>query len=192
MQFLDDDKRYMPRPIGRRTFLIGVGAAAVVLTWAYFRKDAPVHAEAASAGLPKTVKIVEFTDAGERKETVTSLFPESLRAKTNGGNGFHRLRLRLRATPALNARTPMKTRTTARKVYFAVFAAIPLCSTRVRSSNPGRVGPASGRLLRRKMFWRPRTPVLGCFARRFPAVCVTHISVMYSMMGRVPRGCAIA
>jgi peptide-methionine (R)-S-oxide reductase len=71
MRLLDEDKNYMPRPIGRRTFLIGVGTAAIALTWIYFRKDAPVHAEAESADLPKTVKIVEFTDAGERKETVT-------------------------------------------------------------------------------------------------------------------------
>jgi peptide-methionine (R)-S-oxide reductase len=71
MQLLEEDKNYMPRPIGRRTFLIGVGTAAVALTWAYFRIDAPVHAEAESTGLPKTVKIVEFTDAGERKNTVT-------------------------------------------------------------------------------------------------------------------------
>lgn len=71
MKLLDEDKEYMPRPIGRRTFLVGVGAGAVALTWAYFRMNGPVHAEAASAGGPKEVKIVVFTDAGERKETVT-------------------------------------------------------------------------------------------------------------------------
>jgi peptide-methionine (R)-S-oxide reductase len=71
MRLLDEKKNHIPRPIGRRTFLIGVGAAATSLTWTYFRKDAPVHAQAESAGLPKTVKIVEFTDAGERKDTVT-------------------------------------------------------------------------------------------------------------------------
>jgi peptide-methionine (R)-S-oxide reductase len=71
MKFLDEDKEYMPRPIGRRTFLVGVGAGAVALTWAYFGMNGPAHAEAASAGLPREVKIVIFTDAGERKETVT-------------------------------------------------------------------------------------------------------------------------
>src|SRR5271163_1702370 len=67
----DTDHDLTPSRIGRRTFLIGAGAAAVGLTWTYFQKRGPVHAEAASAGLPKTVEIVEFTDSGQRKETVT-------------------------------------------------------------------------------------------------------------------------
>jgi peptide-methionine (R)-S-oxide reductase len=55
--------------IGRRTFLIGTGAAAIGLTWLYFQKRESVHAAAAFLGPPKVVKIVEFTDAGERKST---------------------------------------------------------------------------------------------------------------------------
>jgi peptide-methionine (R)-S-oxide reductase len=60
-----------PNAIARRTFLIGGGAAAVGLAWWYVHGREPLHAEAASAGLPKTVKIVEFTDAGQRKDAVT-------------------------------------------------------------------------------------------------------------------------
>jgi peptide-methionine (R)-S-oxide reductase len=71
MKLFDEYKEYMPRPIGRRTFLAGVGAGAIALTWGYFRMNGPIHAEAAAAGGPKEVKIVVFTDAGERKEVVT-------------------------------------------------------------------------------------------------------------------------
>ena len=58
--------------MGRRTFLFGTGAVAIGLSWWYVQRQAPVHAEAASAGLPKMVKIVEFSDSGERlsKKTV--------------------------------------------------------------------------------------------------------------------------
>jgi methionine-R-sulfoxide reductase len=45
--------------VGRRLFLTGAGAAAIGLSWWYVRSQAPVSAEAASAGLPKTVTIVE-------------------------------------------------------------------------------------------------------------------------------------
>src|ERR1700693_3569633 len=60
-----------PSSPGRRVFLIasGIGAAGLVLS--YFHKSAPIHVEAASSGLPKMVKIVEFTNAGQRKDTVT-------------------------------------------------------------------------------------------------------------------------
>jgi peptide-methionine (R)-S-oxide reductase len=56
---------------GRRAFLIGAGVAVVGLVWSYFHKSPPVHVEAASAGLPKMVKIVQFTNAGKREGTVT-------------------------------------------------------------------------------------------------------------------------
>jgi peptide-methionine (R)-S-oxide reductase len=57
--------------IGRRSFLIGTGAAAIGLSWWYIQKQSPVHAEAASARLPKMVKIVEFSDSGERQSKKT-------------------------------------------------------------------------------------------------------------------------
>jgi peptide-methionine (R)-S-oxide reductase len=52
-------------PFGRRTFLIGAGAAAAALVWVYFQKRGPMQAEAAFAEQPETVAIVEFTDAGK-------------------------------------------------------------------------------------------------------------------------------
>jgi peptide-methionine (R)-S-oxide reductase len=41
-----------------------------VLAWLYTMKDRPLHAEAASAGLPTTVEIVEFMADGKRRATV--------------------------------------------------------------------------------------------------------------------------
>jgi peptide-methionine (R)-S-oxide reductase len=60
-----------PITVGRRLFLTGAGAAAIGFSWWYVRSQAPVSAEAASAGLPKTVTIVEFSDSGERKAKVS-------------------------------------------------------------------------------------------------------------------------
>jgi peptide-methionine (R)-S-oxide reductase len=60
-----------PATVGRRSFLIGAGAAAIGLSWWYVRSQTPITAEAASAGLPKTVVIVEFSDSGERKSKVS-------------------------------------------------------------------------------------------------------------------------
>jgi peptide-methionine (R)-S-oxide reductase len=57
--------------VGRRTFLIGTGAAAIGLVWLHFQNREAVGAEAPSAELPRMVTIAEFTDAGERKSTVT-------------------------------------------------------------------------------------------------------------------------
>jgi peptide-methionine (R)-S-oxide reductase len=57
--------------IGRRGFLIGAGVASIGLTWWYIQRREPQSAEAASAGLPKTVTIVEFSDSGERKARVS-------------------------------------------------------------------------------------------------------------------------
>jgi len=71
MKLLSDEKDQMPRPIGRRTFLLGVGAASIALTYAYISRNQPVHAAAEVANLPKSVKIVEFTDDGQRKDVVT-------------------------------------------------------------------------------------------------------------------------
>ena len=60
-----------PATVGRRSFLIGAGAAAIGLSWWCVWRQAPVTAEASSAGLPKTVTIVEFSDSGERKSKVS-------------------------------------------------------------------------------------------------------------------------
>jgi len=57
--------------VGRRLFLTGAGAVAIGLSWWNVRKQAPARAEAASAGLPKIVTIVEFSDSGERKSKVS-------------------------------------------------------------------------------------------------------------------------
>ncbi len=57
-------------PVGRRTFLIGAGAAAIAMGWVFLQKRRPVQA-AASTDLPKMVMIVEFTDAAKRTRTVT-------------------------------------------------------------------------------------------------------------------------
>jgi peptide-methionine (R)-S-oxide reductase len=60
-------------PISRRTFFAAIGgAAAAAVAWSYFRRREPVHAATASAGSPKVVKIVQFTDAGQRQDTVTA------------------------------------------------------------------------------------------------------------------------
>jgi peptide-methionine (R)-S-oxide reductase len=59
------------RSLGRRTFLLASGAAVAGLAlWRYERPQA-AHAEPAPAAMPKQVNIVEFTDGGERKGTIS-------------------------------------------------------------------------------------------------------------------------
>jgi peptide-methionine (R)-S-oxide reductase len=62
---------FTPGAIGRRSFIIGTGAAAIGLTWWYIQKREPVHAEPESAALPKTVTIVQFSDSGVRMSKVS-------------------------------------------------------------------------------------------------------------------------
>jgi peptide-methionine (R)-S-oxide reductase len=57
------------RSVGRRTFLIASGAAAVGLAWWHYERPDAAHAE--PAPMPKQVTIVEFTDAGERKDAIS-------------------------------------------------------------------------------------------------------------------------
>jgi peptide-methionine (R)-S-oxide reductase len=57
--------------ISRRTFLVASGAGAIALVWSHFQARQPVHAAQAAAGLPTTVTIVNFSDAGVRQDTVT-------------------------------------------------------------------------------------------------------------------------
>jgi peptide-methionine (R)-S-oxide reductase len=61
------------RSVGRRTFLLASGAAVVGLAWWHYERPEPARAEPAPAGQPKQVTIVEFTDAGERKGTISVL-----------------------------------------------------------------------------------------------------------------------
>jgi len=70
--FSDNYQDKKPNTISRRTFFTAVGVAAAALAWSYFQRRAPVQA-AAPAGPPKPVKIVQFTDAGQRQDTVTVL-----------------------------------------------------------------------------------------------------------------------
>jgi peptide-methionine (R)-S-oxide reductase len=70
--FTLDEKDKIPSTIiGRRSFLATSVAVGVVLAWFYTERRQPVPAEAASAGLPKTVIIVEFTDDGQRTSSIT-------------------------------------------------------------------------------------------------------------------------
>jgi peptide-methionine (R)-S-oxide reductase len=68
----DNDKDRLPTALlGRRSFVAGTVAVGVFLAWRFTERNRPVHAEVEAADLPKTVKIVEFTDAGQRTSVVT-------------------------------------------------------------------------------------------------------------------------
>jgi peptide-methionine (R)-S-oxide reductase len=56
-----------PNPATRRAFLVAAGGGVIGLVWAYVHPREQVHAEVRTRAVPKTVTIVEFTDAGERK-----------------------------------------------------------------------------------------------------------------------------
>lgn len=72
IMFSSDKKDHQnPGSPGRRVFLIASGLGTAGLVLSYFHKSASVHVEAAAVELPKMVEIVEFSDAGERKDTVT-------------------------------------------------------------------------------------------------------------------------
>ena len=60
-----------PRPMGRRSFLIGAGAAAAGLAYGYLQRSEPARAAAPTVDLPKKVSIVEFSDSGQRKRVVS-------------------------------------------------------------------------------------------------------------------------
>ena len=66
MDFLSEGDNGSSRRVARRSFLIGTGAALIgVASWIVKMRQ-PIRAEAAAAGLPKSVTIVEFSDSGER------------------------------------------------------------------------------------------------------------------------------
>jgi len=64
----DDQPR---RDVGRRAFLVATGGALIGLTWYHFDQMKPAHADPAPKGPPKSVNIVEFTDAGQKKGKVS-------------------------------------------------------------------------------------------------------------------------
>jgi peptide-methionine (R)-S-oxide reductase len=68
---LHDRDRLPTALLGRRSFVAGTVALGVFLAWRFTERNRPVHAEVEAADLPKTVKIVEFTDAGQRTSLVT-------------------------------------------------------------------------------------------------------------------------
>jgi peptide-methionine (R)-S-oxide reductase len=65
----DGESGISRRSVGRRTFLLASGAAAVGLAWWHYEGPEATHAE--PVPMPKQVTIVDFTDAGERKGTIT-------------------------------------------------------------------------------------------------------------------------
>jgi peptide-methionine (R)-S-oxide reductase len=67
---LDQENKIPTSIVGRRSFLAGAVAVGVILTWRFTRNQ-PIPTQAASTGLPKTVTIVEFTDAGQRTSALT-------------------------------------------------------------------------------------------------------------------------
>ena len=60
-----------PSPVSRRTFLtLSIAGSAAIAYWLITRRD-PTSSEAAAPPAPKSVNIVEFSDAGIRKEKVS-------------------------------------------------------------------------------------------------------------------------
>lgn len=59
--------------VGRRAFLFSGGVALVGFAWWRYGRPSPAHADPAPAAQPRRVTIIEFTDAGERKEAAKVL-----------------------------------------------------------------------------------------------------------------------
>jgi hypothetical protein len=71
--FADSNGRdgHTPNTFGRRAFFVTFSAALAGLVFWRYEKNQSNHVEAAPVGPPKQVTIVEFTDAGERKDVVS-------------------------------------------------------------------------------------------------------------------------
>jgi peptide-methionine (R)-S-oxide reductase len=67
------ESQHRKSSLGRRTFLVGCGAAIAGFAWWRSERWGPTQAaaEPIPAGPPKMVTIVEFTDGGERKGPVS-------------------------------------------------------------------------------------------------------------------------
>jgi|ERR1700691_3939055 peptide-methionine (R)-S-oxide reductase len=61
------------RSVGRRTFLLASGAALAGLAVWRYQSTESARAEPAPAAMPKQVTLVDFTDDGERKGTISVL-----------------------------------------------------------------------------------------------------------------------
>jgi peptide-methionine (R)-S-oxide reductase len=59
------------RGMGRRIFLLASGAAVAGLALWRYERPQPAHAEPGPTAIPKQVTLVEFTDDGERKGTIS-------------------------------------------------------------------------------------------------------------------------
>jgi len=68
MLSLDNKNDHSSHSMGRRTFLVASVSASAGLAWWYVTRRDPTRAVAAAPRVPKMVNIVEFTDAGVRKE----------------------------------------------------------------------------------------------------------------------------
>jgi len=68
---IENDENSSRRVTGRRAFLAAAGVGLVGAALWLYRRPMPAAAEPLPAGPPKMVTIVEFTDAGERKDVVT-------------------------------------------------------------------------------------------------------------------------
>ncbi len=68
---LNENEKIPTAILGRRSFLVGSVALGVLLAWRFTERNRPLHADVASAGLPNSVTIIEFTDDGRQISTVT-------------------------------------------------------------------------------------------------------------------------
>jgi hypothetical protein len=140
---LNEDDKIPTVLLGRRSFVAGSVALGVILAWWRFtERNRPLHAEVESAGLPKSVTIIEFTDAGQRISTVTVdriVKTEAEWKKQLSPDSFEVTR------HAATERPYTKIRTRTKRVSSAASVVTPPCLTPTPSSTPAPDGPVSGR-----------------------------------------------
>ena len=129
---------------GRRSFLVGAGAAAIGATWWWSMGRQPISAEAAGAGAPKMVTIIGFKDDGTRttKESVARVVKteEEWRKQPPTPAAFTEVARRADHGATVLGR-PAERSTI--KACFAAFAATMRCSIRrAESLNQGTGWPS--------------------------------------------------
>lgn len=177
---------------GRIAALIVFAILGLSLLWpgAAFRlhnSSAPVEAKEAT---PKQVKLVEFSDSGQRKGVAT--VPTIVKSDDEWKQHCLRALMRLRARLVPSIRIPENTGTCTTRGFIAASAATRLFSTRIRSSSRVRVVQVSGSLLRRKMFVKVLIFRWEWREQRFPAGGVMRILGMFLMTDRNRLACATA